>query len=86
MSGSGILVALLVLFVVLVLLEGRRQRRRYGRGTGRAMMRAGLLELQRQLEPERKLEVLVEERREPESDAAGDPPVPGGETGASSSP
>lgn len=73
----------IVALVVVILLEGRRQRRRYGRprGTGTLMARAGLLELQRQLEPERKVELLVEERREPERDAQGEPPRAGGETG-----
>jgi len=55
------------LIVALVLLERRRQRRRSGKGsgTGTSLSRAGLLELQNLLEPERKIEALREmERKE----------------------
>lgn len=83
MTPAGWWLLAVVALVVVVLAEGRRQRRRYGRGsgTGTALARAGLLELQRQLEPERKVELLVEERREPERDAQGEPPRAEGETG-----
>ena len=40
-------------------------------------MQAGMLDLQRHLEPERKVETLREERSDTESNAAADPPVPG---------
>lgn len=55
----------LLFFVVLVaaiLLEGRRQRRKYGRPQGAALMRAGMLEMQNLLEPERRVEILQEEQ------------------------
>jgi len=55
-----------VALLAVVIFESRRQSRKYGpgSGTGNALMRAGLMELQNQLEPERKVEVLrVEERR-----------------------
>jgi hypothetical protein len=62
-----------VLLVVLVVLEGRRQERIYGRGSGRSSLaRAGLLELQSHLEPERRVEMLLEERDETEQDDAGE--------------
>jgi hypothetical protein len=50
------------LLVALIILEGRRQEKRYGkgRGTGANLSRAGLLELQSLLEPERKVEILRE--------------------------
>ena len=50
------------LLVVFIMLEGRRQERKYGKGkgTGANLSRAGLLELQSLLEPERKVEILRE--------------------------
>ncbi len=39
-------------------------------------MRTGLLELQRQLEPERKIEVLLDERDDSAADEAAAPPDP----------
>jgi len=81
MTPAGWLLVAIAALVVLIFAEGRRQRRKYGRGTGTALARAGLLELQRQLEPERKVELLLEERREPQRDAPGEPPLPAGETG-----
>jgi hypothetical protein len=55
------------LVVLVVVLESRRQKRKYGKGsgTGANLSRAGLMELQNLLEPERKVEVLREmERKE----------------------
>jgi hypothetical protein len=40
-------------------------------------MRAGMLDFQRHLEPERKVEILTRESSETESGTSGDPPVPG---------
>jgi hypothetical protein len=51
-----------VALVLLVILEGKRQERKYGRSGRGSMMRTGLLELQRHLEPERKVEILLEKR------------------------
>lgn len=61
-----------VIFVLLVpvavILESRRQRRKYGlsgtRSTGVNLMRAGMLETQGLLEPDRKVEVLKLDRKE----------------------
>lgn len=52
-------VAALVLFVIL---EGKRQERKYGRSGRGTLMRTGLLELQRHLQPERKVEIFLEKR------------------------
>ena len=40
-------------------------------------MHAGMLELQRHLEPERKVEILLQEPEETDHDVSGDPPIPG---------
>jgi hypothetical protein len=68
---------LLALFVLFIVLEGRRQRRKYGPSVGANMLGAGMLELQRHLQPERKVEILLEKREEPDRDTSGDPPKPG---------
>jgi steroid delta-isomerase-like uncharacterized protein len=60
-TGWGFLV-LVVLVVLVVILEGRRQGRKYGRSRDGNLMRTGLLEFQRHLEPERKVEILLERR------------------------
>ncbi|MFN7971051.1 MAG: hypothetical protein U0166_01650 [Acidobacteriota bacterium] len=71
-------------FVGLIALEGRRQERRYGkRSTGERLMRVGLMELQAMLEPDRKMELLIEEEDDrklpslagdkPETDVKGAP-------------
>ena len=65
----------LLFFAVLVaaiLLEGRRQRRKYGGSQGTALMRAGMLELQNLLEPERRVEFLQEEPEVDERAESGD--------------
>jgi len=72
------LLAGIVLLVALVALEGKRQERRYGKSRRRGLMRTGLLELQKQLEPERKIEILLDERDDSESDEAAAPPAPPG--------
>jgi len=67
-----------VLLVVLILLERKRQIRRYGRGSGKgaSLMRAGMLDIQRHLEPERKAEIFIQESSETEGRASGDPLKP----------
>jgi hypothetical protein len=71
--AAGILV-----LIVGVLLEGRRQARKYGRPSGRPNLAgAGFLELQRHLQPDRKVEILQKQGRQDEaaeSEPAGDPP------------
>lgn len=72
MSPQGWLLFGIAVAVVLILLEGKRQERVYGKSRRRGLMRTGLLELQKQLEPERKVEILIEEREvdeRPENDA-----------------
>ena len=84
MSYPLLVAGALVLMVLLIVLEGRRQTRTYGRGDGRsgALTRAGFMELQNLLEPERKVEVLREmERKEDllvQLDDQGDLPKPRG--------
>lgn len=67
------------LLLVVLLLEGRRQERKYGKaGSGTRLMRAGVLELQSLLEPDRKVEILkLEEQDQEQAHPAGDPPDPG---------
>jgi len=60
--------------LVLVILEGKRQERKYGRSGRGNLMRTGLLELQRHLEPERKVEILLEKRQQTAEDESGDRP------------
>lgn len=76
MTPQGWLVAGVIALVVLVVLEGKRQERIYGKSQRRGLMRTGLLELQKQLEPERKIEVLLDERDDSEADEAAAPPDP----------
>lgn len=77
-SLGWLIVAVTVLVPALVLLEGARQRRRHGRPSGRpGLAGAGMLELQRHLQPDRKVDVLLEERDDEERDEAGDPRRPG---------
>ena len=66
--------------LALLILEGRRQEKRHGRGggTGARLMRAGMLEMQTLLEPEKKVEILLEkEDRQTAPAPVGDPPRPG---------
>jgi hypothetical protein len=77
MTTSLLILGGIVLLVAGILLEGKRQERKYGKARGTSLMRAGMLDLQRHLEPERKIEILLDQ---PEDDAAsrsGDPPKPG---------
>lgn len=63
--------------MILIILEGKRQERRYGRSAGGSMMRTGVLELQRHLQPERKVEILLEKREPTVQAETGDKPEPG---------
>ncbi|MEO7793313.1 MAG: hypothetical protein ABIV06_00955 [Thermoanaerobaculia bacterium] len=76
MSSQAWLLVGVVVAVLLIVLEGKRQERIYGRSRRRGLMRTGLLELQKQLEPERKIERLVEERDDTEADDSAAPPRP----------
>ena len=78
-AGGWFVVLAVVGLPLLLFLEGKRQQRRYGKGSGRgsALFRAGMLETQRLLEPERKVEILQlkEEERSPKQDQdSGDRP------------
>lgn len=66
----------IVVLVVWIVLEGKRQERVYGKSQRRGLMRTGLLELQKQLEPERKIEILLDERDDTEADESAAPPRP----------
>jgi steroid delta-isomerase-like uncharacterized protein len=63
-----------VLLVVFIVLEGKRQEKKYGRARGGSLMRAGLLDFQRHLEPERKVEILVGGRERTFAVESGDEP------------
>src|SRR5205085_8339099 len=81
MTPAGWFFLFLVIAVpTFLVLEGRRQRRREAerRSNGNAtkLARAGLLELQSVLEPDRKIEVFREEKTDAEEDDAGSPPSP----------
>lgn len=78
MTGQAWLLVGIVFVVLLVVLEGKRQERLYGKSRRRGLMRTGLLELQKQLEPERKIEILLDERDDSEGDEAAAPPAPPG--------
>lgn len=68
-------VAGLLLFVIL---EGKRQERKYGRsGRGATLMRTGMLELQRHLQPERKVEIFLERKERAAQVESGDKPDAG---------
>jgi hypothetical protein len=78
MIPSALVIGGAVVLVGAILLEGRRQERRYGKARGASLLRAGMLDLQRHLEPERKVEIFVEAADEDDASQSGDPPKPGG--------
>lgn len=71
---SGLLVlGVAALVVVAVLLEAWRQRRIYGRPTGRPNLAgAGMLELQKHLQADRRVETLVEMQRDESAETERD--------------
>lgn len=64
-----------IVLVAFVLLEAKRQEKKYGPVSGKGdLMRTGLLELQRQLQADRKVEILMEEEKNvPEQVTSDDP-------------
>jgi hypothetical protein len=64
----------ILVLVVLILLEGKRQERKYGRSGRGSLVGTGLLELQRHLEPEKKVEIVLEKRERTVESESGDPP------------
>lgn len=79
----------LAVVVAAILLEGRRQARVYGRPSGRPnLLGVGLLEVQRMLQPDRHVEVLLEqakgEEAVPDAAVAGEGEDPEGGAGATS--
>jgi hypothetical protein len=74
-----IVLGAVLLLVALILLEGKRQERRYGRGSGRgaSLARTGMLDLQRHLQPDRKVEILSKKSSETDHATSGDPSLPG---------
>lgn len=76
MTAQGWWVVGILVLVALVLLEGKRQERIHGKSRRRGLMRTGLLELQKQLEPERKIEILLDERDDTEAEESAAPPLP----------
>lgn len=71
--AGGLLLTLLIGAVVLILVEGRRQRKKYGPSSGTALLKTGLLEMQSFLEPEKKIEILREERPRSVQEIPGGP-------------
>ncbi len=64
-----LILAAIVLFVLLIVLEGRRQSRKLGAGhkssgRGGTLMGVGILELQGHLQPDRKVEVIQQDLRD----------------------
>ena len=74
---ATLLVVIVAVLVLLIVLEGKRQERKYGKPKGGNLMGAGMLELQRILEPERKVEILREEQEAEERAESGDLPEAG---------
>lgn len=71
-SGVFLLVGAAVI-VLLVLLEGWRQARIYGKPSGRPNLAgAGMLELQKHLQADRRVEKLVEVQRDESADTERD--------------
>jgi hypothetical protein len=73
--GLWLLIGILLL-VGAILLEGRRQRRVHGKPSGKALIGTGLLELQRHLEPDRHVEILLEAPEDLRQAEIGAPPTP----------
>jgi hypothetical protein len=63
-----------LILVVLVILEGKRQERIYGRPGRGSLVRTGLLDLQRHLEPEKKVEIVLAKRDRTVESESGDEP------------
>ena len=75
-----LLIAVPVACFLGVLAIRRDKERTKGRGTGARVMRAGFLEMQGLLEPEKKVEILKQEKQEDlliVLDPSGDPPRSG---------
>ena len=71
--ASALVLVFAAVVVVLVLLEARRQRRRYGAPSGRPNLAGvGLLELQRHLQADRRVETLVEKQRDESAETERD--------------
>lgn len=81
-SGNGlVLFGVAAAVVLVILLEGWRQRRIYGKPSGRPNLAGvGMLELQKHLQADRRVDTLVEtlrdESAETERDEAGGPRRP----------
>lgn len=76
-----LLIAVPVACFLGVLAMQRDKERTKGRGTASRVMRAGFLEMQGLLEPEKKVEILKQEQRDDLAiviDPSGEPPGPGG--------
>lgn len=78
MAGLIILGAA-ILLIAFVILEGKRQEKKYGRSSGRPnLMGVGMLELQKHLQADRKTDTLQQQQKdeiaEVEDDPSGEPP------------
>jgi hypothetical protein len=80
-SAQAWLLVGVVVLVLFIVLEGKRQERIHGKSRRRGLMRTGLLELQKQLEPERKIERLLDERDDTDAEESAAPPKPPRDSG-----
>ena len=69
------ILVLSAVLVAFVLLEANRQEKKYGPCDGKGdLMRTGLLELQRYLQADRKVEILMEEEKNVPDQVTSDDP------------
>jgi hypothetical protein len=77
--AGWILLAVVLLLLFLGILGIRKESKEKTRGTASRVMRAGFLEMQEMLEPEKKVETFKQEKRDDlliVVDPSGDPPAP----------
>jgi hypothetical protein len=60
------LLLVLVAFIAFVLIESRRQRKKYGPRTGARAIGAGMLDVQQMLQADRKVEIVQKQNRREE--------------------
>ena len=83
LRGMAAIGAFAIVLVVAIMLESRRQHRKYGSTSGGVnLARVGMLEIQSHLQPDRKVEILKVEKKDDahfalrKQGAPADPPSP----------